>query len=375
MNTVLSRVMPFELRSPVFFFHTALITGPMYFEGRCGSWNGRPPDAVSLLIGDRVVRCRRTPCEEAADGKTFRFDALFSTSGGFMWVRVRACYGDTVKNFGSYLVYNRYPAQPKIATAPADPVVATYLPPSDMVVPSNALPAARIAVVLHLFYCDLWPEFSRLLANIREPFDLYVTVCEGFDPATVDSVVGEFPRSRVMLVSNRGRDILPFLDVLRVLPLDAYRYVCKVHSKKSPHRRDGGHPWRNALLGDLLGSEEIVASRVAALEADPALGLVAPWDNLCAYSALPGCNKAMVATLRKRMDAEGTDDFPFPKGSMFWAKAEALVPLKQLDLQPELFAEEAAQLDGTMAHAVERIFGLSAIKAGFRCEESAEFLP
>src|SRR5262249_13012858 len=55
----------------------------------------------------------------------------------------------------------------------------------------------------------------------------------------------------------------------------------------------------------------------------------------------------------------------FPSGSMFWARSAALRPLLDLNLSYGDFPEEAGQIDGTPAHAIERLYYYACERAGF----------
>ena len=56
---------------------------------------------------------------------------------------------------------------------------------------------------------------------------------------------------------------------------------------------------------------------------------------------------------------------------MFWVRMDALAPLLDAHLAECEFEAESGQLDGTFAHAVERVFGLAAMARGARIEEVA----
>ena len=58
----------------------------------------------------------------------------------------------------------------------------------------------------------------------------------------------------------------------------------------------------------------------------------------------------------------------FFAGTMFWVRPEALTPLRKLKLAAR-FADEKGQNDGTLEHAIERLFSVSVVVAGFRLEE------
>ena len=48
---------------------------------------------------------------------------------------------------------------------------------------------------------------------------------------------------------------------------------------------------------------------------------------------------------------------------MFFARLDALKPLMNLSIQDEDFEVEAGQIDGTLAHAIERMMAASAYAA------------
>jgi Rhamnan synthesis protein F len=228
----------------------------------------------------------------------------------------------------------------------------------------------RIAVVIHLFYPELWPEFRDALTFIPEPFDLFITLVAGHSEEGEDWIRADYPVAQIVTVENRGRDILPFILLINSGVLDRYHLVCKLHTKRTLRREDGDD-WRRALLGGVLLDEVHVASILAAFDADPELGIVVAdgciWsDNknvdrlneLCACAGIPGVTAE-----------SGYPDFP--AGSIFWIRSSLLRPIASLMLEPTDFEPEPLPRDGCMPHAVERFIGHVCHQAGMRVAESS----
>lgn len=223
---------------------------------------------------------------------------------------------------------------------------------------------ARIAVVLNLYYDDLWEEIAAHLANL-ESFDLYVSVRAGIRPAVLAQILTQYPGARLYALANRGRDIGPFFEIAARIDILRYRYVCKIHSKKSTHRIDG-HRWRQDLLDKLLGSPAGIARIMKIFESRPEVGLIGPEGHLVLGTTFWGSNEQRVREIAARMGLNVMpDSFSFFAGSMFWFRPAALEPLFALGFRSADFEPEAGQLDGTLAHAIERIFPLAVSRAGY----------
>ncbi len=234
-----------------------------------------------------------------------------------------------------------------------------------------------LAIVMHVYYEETWGDLAGVLRRLAVPFDLIVTTVPGHE-RLIEAIRGEFPHAEIEVMENRGRDIRPFLTLLERGRLDRYRYVCKVHGKKSS---DGGRKsymgslWRRRLLFDLLAAPGLARGIVDMFERDPSIGMIGPrafrlpsetYSEELSWSV----NKQQVLQLAEKMGIPA-DRFhlDFFGGTMFWVRPEALAPLRRLALA-EAFPEEKGLLDGGLEHAAERLFGAAVAAAGYRLAES-----
>ena len=236
------------------------------------------------------------------------------------------------------------------------------------------------AIVLHLHYRELWPEFEAVFARIREPFALIVTLNEP-DPALERRVSDAFPRSKMIVYPNKGRDVGPFMQLLRDGHLDGFDIVCKLHGKRSGDsgpRAVLGAVWRWTLLRDLVGSAAVVREIIARFGEDPTIGMIGSRrfrlpNRYKQEPAAWGKNAETVSRLAARLglppEAVKLDYFA---GTMFWLRGDVLAVLKTLDLSLDDFSIENGTRDGALEHALERLFGIAVGAAGLRIADIAD---
>ena len=253
--------------------------------------------------------------------------------------------------------------------------------PAGIFLPHREPANPRIAVVVHLFYPALWPEFAVRLASLTTPFHLIVTTSLN-DGALHDAVRAGFPDTEIVVGPNRGRDVGPFLQLLHDGRLDRFDLICKLHGKHTAdagHRAILGHIWRRASLIDLLDSEAVVARIVAAFDEDPTIGMIGsprfrPTEDKPANEAW-GKNRATTLALAARLGVPA-DAFhlDFYAGTMFWVRRRVLEPLKILGLKLDDFPGEDGSRDGQLHHACERIFGALPERVGQRLADATPVL-
>jgi GT2 family glycosyltransferase len=229
------------------------------------------------------------------------------------------------------------------------------------------VPPPRIAVICHLYHPEVGREVRGYLRNLPLPADLFLSTdtAEKADAVRATFSDWEDGRLEVRVLPNRGRDIAPKLVGFADVHAD-HDLVLHLHSKKSDHAHFLA-PWRGFLFESLLGSKTAVSSILDAFARLPRLGMVAPqhYESVRRWLGWNG-NYDLALGLARRMGIalSPVRALDFPSGSMFWARPAALGPLLELNLSFDDFPAESAQLDHTLAHAIERLYFLACERSG-----------
>ncbi|MHB8912115.1 MAG: glycoside hydrolase family 99-like domain-containing protein [Lysobacter sp.] len=224
--------------------------------------------------------------------------------------------------------------------------------------------------VIHAWYPDVFDEILGSLQATNLPWRLVVTTTSSKVEAIRDCLLKRDMQADIEIVENRGRDILPFLKVANRLLDEGVDVVLKLHTKRTEHRIDGD-AWRKELVGRLAWPER--AERIArAFHDDHTLGLIGPEGHVQPLGPYRGANADALAYLAARTGMPPLrQDHDFIAGSMFLVRLEALRLLLDAHLQPHDFEPESGQIDGTLAHAVERVVSTAVTQAGWRVEDTA----
>lgn len=222
-----------------------------------------------------------------------------------------------------------------------------------------------VGVHLHVFYIDVAQELLNRLSATGVKAELVLT---SDTQSKLDQVVGHLQENESQMqvrhtevVVNKGRDMLPWLMVGKILA--EYDLAGHFHTKKTEWSDSWfGGSWMSELMDALIDTADQL---VGMFEANPRLGVVIP-DIPYVYKMKPrgdawGQNRGLCTSLWKRMDRfqeidfDGLDIPIMPFGNMFWYRPAALSPVFGIGLSAKDFDPEPLPVDGTLAHALERM--------------------
>ncbi|MFA5631968.1 MAG: rhamnan synthesis F family protein [Porticoccaceae bacterium] len=230
----------------------------------------------------------------------------------------------------------------------------------------------KLSVHLHLFHTEMADEFVEYLCNIPEKFNLFISISENEFLDWQDYFLSNIPNAcncKVIIAENIGRDVAPWvIDFANdIIESDVF---CHIHTKRSDYNSSLSS-WKNYLLKHTLGSQKTVSYILERFRSNNRLGLVYP-PYFPSLTNQPhwGGNRATVASLlaKLNMPSPPIRCADFPAGSFFWARTHCLKPLLDLGLDRSDFPTEQGQIDGTLAHAIERLVGLLPLAQGMIAE-------
>lgn len=216
------------------------------------------------------------------------------------------------------------------------------------------------AIVIHVFYPDVFEQMlTTLQSNGSAAYPMYLT-CRQEIRMSVEKILQLYSQKAYLhVMENRGRDIAPFLSLLPVLSADGVTGVLKLHTKKSIHLGDCEHMWLSDILSGLVKGGAL-EKHFHQLNNNPRIGMIAPHGHVVPMAFYYGDNTEKMLGLVKKWNISssllGTSFFV--AGSMFFIRLASIEDMLSQPVSLRDFEAESGQTDGTLAHAMERMFSL-----------------
>lgn len=205
-------------------------------------------------------------------------------------------------------------------------------------------------IFVHAHYTDSAEEIFKLLRSISN-VDVIVTTSNSEILRLVKYWFRDARNIKILYVENRGRDVLPFLLALECFDLSKYKNFTKVHTKKSFHL-SSGIEWYHKSVYSLLGCPSYFNELRRLVSVD--MPLLVGYDTYPIQDHLDFNKYHLQSLIGDLVEAVNADFIP---GTMFSGSGKFLQILKSEELYKLRFESESGQLDGTLAHAIERYFG------------------
>ena len=217
------------------------------------------------------------------------------------------------------------------------------------------------AMHIHAFYTDELATDLRDYCAYGLAQRIVVTTDTERKRAEIEAIFAAAGREvEVRLVANRGRDILPFMDLFRDGgPGTEHEIWCHLHQKKSIGVTVGGDVWRGFLQRILLGDGARLSNALAQI-AQPRVGLVAPLDP---YFVSWNATRPLLHRLEDRLPGPAPQSpLLFPVGNMFWVRRPVVERMNAFFGPDYPWPNEPVGIDGSEYHLIERLWPAMAVQ-------------
>ena len=219
--------------------------------------------------------------------------------------------------------------------------------------------AARILVIVHIYYEESVGEILEYLKNLRlYAWDLVVTTTEDRNAELIRQEVLRFRKdAEIRVCPNRGFDILPYLEALDGRDISRYDLVFKLQSKRCFARKGDlaedrlfrGREWFLTLFRAVIGARRVHLN-IDRLMRDESVSLIAAeslmWKDTSRRAAMTGKYLASFGL-------SVPEGYSFVAGSCFAVKVSRVESARELGVCPEAFGPPVRGAFSP-AHALER---------------------
>lgn len=226
-----------------------------------------------------------------------------------------------------------------------------------------------VAVIVNLYYIEDAQWYLDQLYQISDIVDVYIISSNSDILNLVDD-----KKIHLLKKQNRGRDISALLVSSKEI-LFHYEYICFLHDKKAKSKTSvlKVKSWVENMWFNMIGGRNYIQNIIELFEKNSNIGLLIPpepssetWEiwgkELWRNSFEITKSICMELGLNCNINAKIP---PITIGTAFWCKVIALKKLFERNWEYEDFDDEPLPSDGTLSHAIERVFAYVAQDAGY----------
>lgn len=235
----------------------------------------------------------------------------------------------------------------------------------------------KAALFMHIYDHTMAEELANYASSMPAEADIYISTVSGQKKEAIAKAFGALPnRVEIRVLPNRGRDVSALLASFKDVVMH-YDVACVTHDKKTGYLKPQTVGEGFAYMGyeNILGGATFVRQVLQAFADDACLGLLyAPDPNHADFITHIGlewganfeCTRALAQELKLRVPMDEKHPPMAPFGSSFWFRTKAMQPLFAKDWTYEDFPPEPFNMtDGSILHAIERIYPYAAQQAGY----------
>ena len=237
----------------------------------------------------------------------------------------------------------------------------------------------KILLIFHIYFEDLIDESIKYMKSMPINSDILITIPKRDLKEILERKIKDLPYKNIeiRIIENRGRDVSSLLVGAKDIVMN-YDYVCFMHDEKTTQLKPycAGQSFRYKCYEGNLSSKEYVINILGTFKENKRLGILMPpppnhGNFFHTIGNEWGSNlketEELVTKLGLKVPLYWGAEPISPLGTMFWFRPKAMKKLFDYDWKYEDFPEEPNEYDGTILHAIERIYGFVIQDAGYYC--------
>lgn len=324
-----------------------------------------------------MIANRRLPVIKRKAFVTDKKTTLRYNWGGDLSKAVK--YIDEKTNYDLSLIYKYLLKKYNLDDIKKSLNLVRVIPDADLFEGKKLYNGKKVAIIIHTFYEDLFNYELNYLKNIPDSIDIIVTNSDKEKIKKIEKLFRPVLKERlkILKVNARGRDLSALLVGCREY-LMKYDYLCFIHDKKSSQKEyiTVGASFSDLLWDNILHSKVYITNILNLFESNPCLGLIVPpnvyhgtyYSSATDYWTI--CyEKCRSLLLSMNIDVPlDRKKEPFSVGTVFWCRTDALKTIFNNNFDYNDFPAEPLPGDGSISHALERIFPYVAQYNGYYTE-------